>query len=349
MTARPRPEHARPGARVGAIGLVTVLALGLAACTSDDKSSPSSSGVTPPPSSDSSPTPKPKAVDPLTGGKVSKNGVVAVKIDDTANGRPQRNIDKADVVYIEEVEGGLTRLVAVFHTSLPLVESVRSTRPADPELVSQYGRIAYVASGGASVPLRLLDRSFLKTSINDRGGPGFARAGDKPAPYNLTADLAVIAKRLKAPRPKDVGFDWSSSSAQAAKGKGGQVVSTVVGATPITFRYDTKIKQYVRFIDGQPVKTQAGRRVATPNVLVQFCKVETFNADRDVNGNPNKFTHTIGKGKAVLFRNGKRLVGTWSRPSLTKGTTFRTSGGAQMQLKPGGVWVVLTRTGAPLA
>src|ERR671933_664255 len=46
--------------------------------------------------------------DPLTGGKPSHRPVVAVKIDDTANGRPQRGVNQADIVYIEEVEGGLT-------------------------------------------------------------------------------------------------------------------------------------------------------------------------------------------------------------------------------------------------
>ena len=70
------------------------------------------------------PKPKPPAGNPLTGvGKPSSNGVVAVKIDDTANGRPQMNLDKADIVYIEQVEGGLTRLLAIYNTQLPTVEA----------------------------------------------------------------------------------------------------------------------------------------------------------------------------------------------------------------------------------
>lgn len=283
------------------------------------------------------------------GGKPSRNGVVAVKIDDTGNGRPQRNIDKADVVYIEEVEGGLTRLAVVFNTTLPVVESVRSTRPADPELLSQYGKIAYAASGGARVPLRILDRSYLKSTINDRGGPGFQRDSNRPAPYNLTANLATIAKVLRAPRARNVGFTWSYSQAQLAGAASAKDVRTVVGATPIEFRYDATTHRYTRYIDGTPQRTAAGTLITTPNVLVQFCKVEVFTQDRDVNGNPNQFTHTLGSGKIVLFRDGRRVSGTWKRAALSSGTTLVNAKGQKLLFRPGGTWVVLTRTGAPLS
>ena len=71
---------------------------------------------------------------------------MAVKIDDTGNGRPQRGVDLADIVYIEQAEGGLSRLIAVFATNKPVVEPVRSVRASDPELLSQYGPITLVAS-----------------------------------------------------------------------------------------------------------------------------------------------------------------------------------------------------------
>lgn len=341
--------HLPRSARVLAAGLAGTLLLGTAAACSGDGGDTRSSTTPAPTTSASTPaptTPAPRpAVDPLTGGTASANGVVAVKIDDTANGRPQRNIDKADIVYIEEVEGGLTRLVGVFHTRLPVVESVRSTRPADPELVSQYGKVAYVASGGARVPLRILDRSFLKTSINDRGGPGFQRENDKPAPYNLSANLKTIAKDLKAPKAKSVGFAWSASTSQLAGAASGTRLETMVGGTDIDFRYDSKTRRYVRYINGTAQKTAAGVTISTPNVLVQLCKVEPFPGDTDVNGNPNQYTHTVGSGSVVLFRDGKRINGTWKRSSITGGTTYATNAGKPIAFKPGGAWVVLTKTG----
>ena len=158
--------------------MTTALAVGALAatvmggCSSDAKPKAASSTSTQTPK----PKPKPKAVatNPLTGVGASPIGpVIAVKLDDTANGRPTLGLEKADVIYIEEAEGGLSRMVAVFASAKPKVRAVRSIRSSDPELLGQYGRIIVVASGGGGSSLPTLDRSGLRSSINDRGQVGF--------------------------------------------------------------------------------------------------------------------------------------------------------------------------------
>src|SRR2546430_608115 len=101
---------------------------------------------------------------------------------------------------------GLPRLLAVYDTVLPVVDPVRSTRAGDEALALQYGRIGYVASGGSAGELAPLDKSGLLTAINDRGAGGFRRDPNRPAPYNLVADLAAIGARLKAPKAADIGL-----------------------------------------------------------------------------------------------------------------------------------------------
>lgn len=338
MTRSSRPIRA-------VVASLAVTALLGTACTGGDDNTPS--GGTPP-SSSGKPGPVRAAINPLRGGKPTKHGVVAVKIDDTSSGRPQRNIDKADIVYIEEVEAGLTRLLAVYSTYLPTVEAVRSTRAADPELVAQYGAVAYAASGGARNPLRGLERSRLRTTINDRGGPGFRRDGNRAAPYNLTANLYQIARALKSPRAKSIGFTWSSSAAQLKGHSVGRHVRTVVGRTPVRFDYNPKTRRYERFIAGNLQRTAAGKVISTPNVIVQFCDVTRYAADIDVNGNPNAYTHSVGKGKVAVFRDGKRVVGSWKRANRSAGTALRDAKGKAIALRPGGAWVLLVHRNAPL-
>ena len=312
---------------------------------------------TPTPSSSSSsasptptPTPKPKAVNPFTGGAPSNNAVVAVKIDDTANGRPPVNLDKADIVYVEQVEGGLTRMIAVYNTSLPIVEPVRSVRANDPELLAQYGPIGFVASGGAPNPLFVLDHSTLRASINDRGGPGFARDGSRGAPYNLTANLAVAAAGVHAPRAKDIGLSFSALAAKRlAHAPNGLHVNTLVGQTSVNFVWDAARKRYVRLIGGAAEHTASGAVISTPNVIVQFCTVTPYPQDVDVAGNIAQFTHSVGTGRAVVFRNGKLIEGKWTRPRTAAGTKFTTRAGTPITLMPGGAWVLLVATNAPLS
>src|SRR4051794_12905593 len=197
-------------------GLVVSCLIALAGCSSSGTPTAASSLPSSPP---------PPAVDPLTGDRPSEHPVVAVKIEDTALGRPQVGIDKADIVYVEQVEGGLTRLLAVFNTTLPTVEPVRSARPSDPELALQLGHIVFVASGGSRAGIAPLNKSPLHAVINDRGARGFTRDPHRSAPENLRANLAQIAAKVKGPQAKSIGLSWSDH-VTAAHTRAGRSVRT---------------------------------------------------------------------------------------------------------------------------
>ena len=247
MIARP---STRTGVIAGAVAAVVVCAgvAGLATHHSARKTVAQTTvaSSTPPPTPTPSPThttpPAPKpvpAVNPLTGiGAPPKGPVIAVKIDDTENGRPSIGLDQADMVYIEQAEGGLTRLVAVFATNKPMVEPVRSVRASDAELLSQYGPITLVASGGGGDSLTTLDASIVKGVINDRGGPGFGRDGNRPAPYNLSSNLAEVSAAVHTGGSRPIGFTFARTDPRVAAAPAAAQVSTTVGGTPVTFTWN---------------------------------------------------------------------------------------------------------------
>jgi len=273
--------------------------------------------------------------------------VVAVKLDDTAAGRPSLGLDKADVIYIEEVEGGLSRMVAVFASAKPRVRAVRSIRSSDPELLGQYGRIIVIASGGGRKALQLLDGSSLHSVINDRGQVGFVRDSSRPAPYNVVSDLARVSASVKADGVRSVGFRWAGRDARLARARSATTVRTRVGSTPVTFVWDAQLARYVRTVDGRRILTGSGAPVAKPNVLVQYCQIVADPNDHDVNRNPTMYTRSVGAGRVVLFRNGKRIAGTWARPSIGAPTGFADAAGKPLLFAPGGTCVALVRPGAP--
>ena len=199
--------------------------------------------------------------------------MIAVKMDDTAAGRPSLGLEKADVIYIEEAEGGLSRMVAVFASAKPQVRAVRSIRSSDPELLGQYGRIIVVASGGGGNSLPDLDRSSLHSSINDRGQVGFSRDRSRPAPYNVVSDLAKVSAAIKADGVRNVGFTWAAVDPRLAAAIPATTVSTRVGSTGVGFVWDAKLARYVRTDRGRRITTASGAPFSKPNVLVQFCQV----------------------------------------------------------------------------
>lgn len=353
LVAQPDTEGAllNASARRLRFACTCVCALALTACTSSHAPTRTAPGSTSPTVSGTQRTPRASsalAMNPFTGGKPSNNAVIAVKIEDTAAGRPQARIDQADIVYIEQVEGGLTRLLAIYHTRLPTVEPVRSTRANDPELAAEFGPIAYVASGGSHAELAPLDKSPLRSDINDRGGPGFARDPNRPVPNNLTANLAVIAAKLKGSKAKSIGLVWSARLGGTSS-RPGSAVRTTVGGTAVAFNWNRSLHRYVRIIDGAIQRTAQGHIIATPNVIVQFCRSTVYPQDRDVLGNPAQYTHTIGMGNVAVFRDGRRIDGKWTRHSLQNGTTLSDRHGKPIPLAPGGAWFVLVATGTPVS
>jgi hypothetical protein len=273
-----------------------------------------------------------------------------VKIDDTDSGRPQRGIDRADIVYIEAVEGGLTRLAAIFGTYKPVVGYVRSTRPSDPDLLLQFGKITEAYSGGAHDSLPRVHRSGITSWSNDAGAPYYFRAShpNDHGYVNLVLNLHKVAKRVHTPRPRNIGWTFSRKLTGLHLRPGRAVHTTVTGSynngTAVDFKYNHRLKKYVRYINGVPQRAADGKLVTAKNVVVQACKIVPHFQDRDVLGNPAQFTFTVGKGRVSVFRGGKRINGYWSRQHLHSGTSLRSRGKA-IPLAPGNTWVVLVRKG----
>jgi hypothetical protein len=339
--------------------LVAVLVLaGLAACSGDEpppRATPTTAAPTPTatPTLTKPPAPKPPAVNPLTGLRgVPTRPVIAVKIDDTASGRPQIGLEAADVVYVEQVEGGATRLAAVFASRQPAtVGPVRSVRKNDPELLGGYGRPALAYSGGAAGPVRALHRSRVVDAGPGARGDAYRRLTTRRAPYNLVVDSARLSRELRgASKPVDVGFRWAGTDPRLARARKVHGVAVVVGLTRVRFRWDSRSRRWVLLnADGTARRTASGKAITTPNVVVPFCRARLDPTNVDVLGTPSVYTSTVGKGKLLVLRDGRVLAGSWMRRLPTSRTTYLDAGGhRELTLRPGGAWVLLAATGAPV-
>ena len=94
----------------------------------------------------------------------------------------QYGIDQADVVYEEVVEGGITRLAAIFNSQAPdRVGPVRSVRKTDQSIVWPIGGI-FAYSGGA----RVRDRQH-RHRAGEAARRDACRLDDVPRPRQLAA------------------------------------------------------------------------------------------------------------------------------------------------------------------
>jgi hypothetical protein len=344
-------------------GLGCIALILLAGCSSGSNQAaaptPTTPSPTPSPTTSPTPTPKPKpkpkaVVNPLTGLRgVPTQRVVVVKIDDTASGRPQIGLESADVVYVEQVEAGLTRLAAVFASRHPtVVGPVRSVRKADAELLGTYGRPALAYSGGAAGPVAVLRRSPVFDAGPQRVGGAYRRLGGaRHAPYNLVVDTSrVAAAAVGASSVRDIGLRWSATDPALAKARRIKVVSVLVGRTAVRFRWSPRARLWVQVNpDGSDRRTASGRVIATPNLVVPFSPAHVDRTDVDVVGNPSVYTSTVGAGRVLVFRDGRLLTGRWSRARASGPTRYLNAARRPLTLHPGGAWVLLAATGAPVS
>jgi hypothetical protein len=264
---------------------------------------------------------------------------VVVKIDNSVDARPISGLDAADVVYIEPVEAGYTRLAAVFAGSLPRrVGPVRSARASDIELFAQYGKVVFGYSGAQRRVLRRVARAPLYDINEETGGSAFWRDPSRNMPYNLYLSASRLAARApKAASPRDVGFRFGPAP---AGGRPATSVTATWSRASTTFRWSAADKRWYWEMDGRDQRTSDGKRLAASSVLIQNVRI-TPSRFRDFTGARSPDVATVGSGTALLLRDGKAFSVTWSRASAGKPTRWTVAGGKDATLAVGQTWVVL--------
>ncbi|MEV6840484.1 DUF3048 domain-containing protein [Streptomyces sp. NPDC051133] len=275
---------------------------------------------------------------PAPGRSVAPAGSpLAVKIDNVPAARPQTGLGAADVVYAEQVEGGLSRLMAVYATTLPkTVGPVRSARESDLELLRQFDRPTLAFSGAQRKLLPLIDRAPLRPETPD-GAPGaYYRGPGRAAPHDLYLHPARLLPSAPGRGALTTGFSYG-----AAPSGGTPTASRTVRypAARFTFTWSAARHGWLVAMDGVPTVTTDAGRPAPATVVVQYVTVRTSRY-HDVLGNPTPYTETVGSGRAQVLRDGRSFDASWSRPAATGGTAFTTADGGPLNFARGQVWVV---------
>lgn len=326
---------------LAALSLSTVLV----ACSSGEepeKATARSSSSPEPSASTSSAPPEPSL---LSGRMGRPNGpVFAVKVDNTAKSHPQAGLSKADVVYVEQVEGGVTRLAAIYSSQYPkYVGPVRSARISDIELFRQYGKVGLIYSGSQNRLLDNLQRADLGLVSFDADRTGYTRASNRTQPYDVIGTFDRLRTRAgKVDRPTEVGYTFGEAPA------GGKPAASVTVRYPgARVGADWSGNRWLLSMDGVPSRAAEGGRLGATTFVVQFATVRPSKYN-DVNGANTPETVTTGKGKALFFRDGKVYEGAWSRPKAGRPTAY-TIAGQPAVFAPGQIWVTLIGRDRPVS
>ena len=283
----------------------------------------------------------------LTGLPGSDGPVLAVKIDDTPQAHPQIGLDRADVVYIEQVEGGLTRLAAIFTTpeAMPsLIGPVRSARISDMDILAQYGHIAFAFSGAQTKLFPVINAANLENLGAEREPETlYSRDLTRSAPTNLILhpqDLLnkAISEGKKIDTVKSIGWKFGS------KPFGGRAITSASFKWPAS-RYSaiwsSSEKRWLLSYDGAPNLAASGVQLGSPTLIIQKVSI-TASEYHDKVGGVTPFSNTVGSGTAYLLRDGEAIPIYWNRANAETGTTWTLKDGTNANFAPGQIWIALS-------
>jgi hypothetical protein len=334
---------------VVAAGLVVIAAACGSAVKTAAAPKPSHSSA---PTITATPTPQP-VLWPLTGLPTSgstNRPALAVKIENSIDARPQTGLNAADMVWEEVVEGGITRYVAVYQSTLPpTIGPVRSVRPMDPMIAGPlHGVLAF--SGGQQKYISAAAHVGLQVLSNDAGDAGFYRTSSRPAPHNVYASPAKLlaqadSRHRAAPQPQFLFAGATEQPTAVAAGKPATSLSlTMSGVGHPRWTWSPTAGRWLRSEYTTPAVGADSKRLAATNVVVLRVKVVNTSA-LDPAGNPVPETLLAGTGGALVASGGHAVVATWAKPSVTAPVQLTGPDGAPVRLAPGNTWIELVPTG----
>lgn len=345
--------------------LVSASLLTVAACGSGSEGTPIEAAApatqAPPTSGDPTTTSAPAPPTyPLTGELLidvpsAHHPAVVVKMDNSAEARPQSGINEADIVYELLVEG-ITRYALVYHSQAPdPVGPVRSARSSDIELLANLGRPLLGWSGGNPGVMGevrgAVQNGFLIDAGVDSSGE-YYRDGSRVAPHNLyTRVNGLLAEHAPAdagPPPPLFAYRKPGEPYGGGFEPGAGVRIDFGSGVKAEYVWDAERGGWDRFqVDGRHSRPNSatvdanGVQVAPQNVVIMFLEYGVSPADAR-----SPMAISTGGGEAIVLTDGKLVRGRWSRENPLLGWTLVDNSGNPIHLTPGRTWVGLPEVGS---
>ncbi len=279
---------------------------------------------------------------PLTGlpGELIDRPAAVVKIDNGPAASPHTGLNAADIVIEEEVEGGVTRFAAIFQSNSSIVGPVRSGRTTDVTLISSLGQPLLMYSGANDITEGILRRHSHIQNHSFATSSGYWRDESRKAPSNLYTDTA----------PHWASADGSAPPAQFAY-RSGDTGADGMSAPEIVIDYGAN-RAVWHWHEGKWDRSQRGKRhllangeqVSAANVIILEAERVATGMTDAAGGIVPEFPF-VGSGRAVVFTDGERLDGTWTKPRLGDVAVLTDRNDAVIELTPGRTWIQLVESG----
>ena len=275
----------------------------------------------------------------------------AVMIDNHEDAWPQAGLNEAYMVYEIIVEGGETRLMALFKgADLEKIGPVRSARHYFIDYAMENDAI-YVHFGQS--PKAQSD--IKKFSINDingisEDGTTFWRVKDKYAPHNAVTSTEKLLESAKSKNYRTTSTEESILNyvTDEINLEEGQVADTITiphsDLQTVTYEYDEENKVYVRYARGEEqTDWDTDESITTKNIIITFCDNYTLS---DSENKGRQGLKNIGTFDGYYITNGKAIKIQCIKNARDEKTIYQDMSGNPIQVNDGNTFVNICPTDA---
>ena len=279
--------------------------------------------------------------DPVSSTQV-KRVPFGIVLGNTKAERPQSGLSRASVVYEVPVEGGLTRLLAMFsmsHEKSFPIGPVRSLRPYILEEV--FAANPLLVHCGASIGgMRALKDLGLDTVDQLRDFLPFWRDKSEVSPGNLYTSLQkleevafsrlkIMGNALGLVKTSAIGFPFEENQTKSIHVK-------ISSNYTISYHMNPELGAYERRINGEIQKDgHDSSPIMVHNLIFQFVEESI----QDQTG--LKRLKNLGEGKLTAFVKGKQINGLWRKSSVDSETLYLTDDQSEILFLPHMTWIHL--------
>ena len=265
---------------------------------------------------------------------------------------PHSGISYADVIYEAVAEGGVTRLIAFFHSELPTqVGPVRSAREHFIDFAINHDAVFVHHTSSQGAMNRLLYYGINRIDGGSLGGNIFWRDASRPdwagggtratehssymSPVAGLEHMENISMRSEIEEPESLSFNFGAIPADVSPLQRGTNIS--IAYSPVyrrTFNFDAETGLYfVGNSDGAHLDALNQEQVSVTNVLIQSTWIRGTGA-----GDLPLFVNT-GRVQGYLITGGEVFVVYWVRDWFGQPIRWYFENGEPMVLPLGRTWV----------
>lgn len=273
---------------------------------------------------------------------------VAIMINNIKIALPQSGISQADIMYEMVVEGGITRMMAVYsdYNAVPTTGSIRSARHNYLELALPHDAI-YVHFGGSNIAYDKIKAYGLTDDLDGlKNMTPFtqdkALAASKGQEHSFYTTGALLSKGIAAKNIRteskvtSTAFNFAKEYTAASDAEGCSAISVPFSnyvTAKFTYNADTDSYDKQQF-GAAHMDANTGKAASVHNVFVLYTNIYTM----DKKGHQQI---DLNSGSGYYCTGGKYQKISWSKNGVNAPIVYKDASGNELSVSAGNSWVCI--------